>query len=65
MSGGVILNFELAVLILKIDYYRNALYSLISNSNLTDPNVVLCSQKLDKLLTRYEQIRTYMQQSAA
>lgn len=59
------MNFELAILILKIDYYRSMLYSLINGNNLTDPNVVLCSQKLDRLLTRYEQVRTYMQQSVA
>ncbi|MCD2348797.1 aspartyl-phosphate phosphatase Spo0E family protein [Clostridium guangxiense] len=59
------MGFELAVLILKIEHYRNDLYSLISNNNLTDPNVVSCSQKLDKLLTRYEQMRPYIQQSAA
>lgn len=58
------MNFELAALILKIEHYRNALYSLISNSNLTDPNVVSCSQKLDKLLTRYEEVKTYTQSAA-
>lgn len=58
------MNFELAVLILKIEHYRNALYSLISSNNLTDPNVVLCSQELDKLLTRYEEVRTYIKSAA-
>lgn len=58
------MNFELAALILKIEHYRNALYSLIGNKDLTDPNVVLCSQKLDKLLTRYEQMRTYIEPAA-
>lgn len=58
------MNFELAALILKIEYCRNSLYSLIGNNDLTDPNVVLCSQKLDKLLTRYEQMRTYTESAA-
>ncbi|WP_234121502.1 aspartyl-phosphate phosphatase Spo0E family protein [Clostridium hydrogenum] len=48
---------ELANLIKKIEYLRTLLYSLICNKDLTNPDVITCSQELDKLIVDYELLR--------
>jgi len=47
-------RLEMCDLINNIENLRNKLYLLIYDKELTDIKVVICSQKLDKLLLQYE-----------
>jgi hypothetical protein len=38
----------------NIEEMRRELYFLLDSKELTDSSVVICSQKLDKLLVKYE-----------
>ena len=40
----------------NMEEFREKLYSLLLNKELTDFNVILCSQELDKLHIQYEQL---------
>jgi hypothetical protein len=50
------MNRELKILNIEIDKVRSTLYKLTSSRSLTDTVVVLYSQKLDRLLNRYNQL---------
>lgn len=52
------MSHELTTLIKEIEYLRNLLYSLICKEDLTNPKVVLCSQRLDKLIVNYEILKS-------
>lgn len=43
-------------LITSIEDLRKKLHLLILDKELTDDEVVICSQELDKLLTKYEKL---------
>ncbi|ERI90121.1 Spo0E like sporulation regulatory protein [Clostridiales bacterium oral taxon 876 str. F0540] len=52
------MELNIVILVKKIDLLRSKLHNLInSNRELTDKKVVICSQKLDKLLTEYEKMQ--------
>jgi len=48
------MNFTLYLLKIKIESSRDRLLYLLSVNKLTYPEVVNCSQKLDKLIVKYE-----------
>ncbi|MDP4143093.1 MAG: aspartyl-phosphate phosphatase Spo0E family protein [Bacillota bacterium] len=52
------MNFYLNILNYRIESLRESLHNLICNNELTDSNVVLCSQELDKLLVKYEMLKS-------
>lgn len=52
------MEYKLQILKDNIEKLRNLLYNLLkSNKRLTDENVVVCSQQLDRLLVEYEKYR--------
>jgi hypothetical protein len=60
------MEVKLKYLIKKIEKLRKRLNRLVvSNKKLTDKPVIDCSQKLDKLLTKYENCRKNITKKAA
>ena len=50
------MNFTLYLLKIRIEHYRDRLQYLLSFNKPTCRGVVNCSQKLDKLIVKYEKV---------
>lgn len=54
-------NFkDLKTLDIEINRLKENLYILMTKNNLTDENVVECSQKLDELILKYQKYRKFI-----
>ncbi|WP_206154863.1 aspartyl-phosphate phosphatase Spo0E family protein [Clostridium muellerianum] len=51
------MNINLKILDLQINYLKETLYVLLKCKELTNQDVVKCSEKLDKLILEYERLR--------
>ncbi|AKN30638.1 hypothetical protein Ccar_07260 [Clostridium carboxidivorans P7] len=51
------MNIDLKILDLEINYLKETLYMLLNCKEITNTDVIHCSEELDKLILEYEKIR--------
>ncbi|AKA68613.1 MULTISPECIES: aspartyl-phosphate phosphatase Spo0E family protein [Clostridium] len=50
------MNIDLKILDLEINYLKETLYMLLNCKEITNTDVIECSEELDKLILEYEKI---------